>query len=400
MRERCVIVGGGQAGGRIALLLREYRYDGEVVLLCAERVPPYERPPLSKAHLAEAGFELATIASEAAFRDRDIDLRLGADVESIDPGSRRVALRGGESLAFDRLVLATGATPRRLDIPGGGLTGIRELRNVDDATVISAALRPGARVVVIGGGFIGLEVAAGARSRGCDVRVIETAPRLMVRTTGSAVAEAAANAHRAAGVGIVLGARPARFAGTDRVEAVVLEDGREFAADLVVVGIGVVPSDGLARAAGLDCDDGVLVDARGRTSDSRIHAAGDVTRACGLRLESWHNAQVQAVAVARDIAGLEPAPAEPPWVWSDQGANQIQCVGVRGAGAEALMRGDARGAFAIFYLHGETLAGAETFDSALDAAYARRLAGKRVRVDRALLADPSVPLRHAMTAMA
>lgn len=402
MRERCLIVGGGHAGGRAALMLRSLDYRGAVAIACAEADPPYERPPLSKALLFDPQTEIPWLAEESAYAAREIRLLKSAKVESVDLTAGRCRLAGGGDEPFDRLIITTGARPRRLSLPGADLPGVHILRDLSDARSISSALKPGADIVVIGGGLIGLEVAAAARERGARVSVVEAGPRLLARSAGPLIAAAAARLHRQNGVEFFFSRRPAAFEGSDRLHGVLLDNSVVLPADLAVVGIGVVPRDELAREAGLDCDDGVLVDERARASAPKIHSAGDVARrrgagaACGPRFESWHNAQVQSVAAARDIVGAESLEPEAPWAWSDQYKDQIQTVGVLDETARQLVRGDPeRSAFSVFYLKKDMLVGIEAFNRGPDIAYARRLVGRRVALGEKI-AQPDAPLRRQL----
>ena len=308
--SRLVIVGAGQAGGQAAAYLARNSFDGEILLLGEESLPPYERPPLSKAVLkGERQPEDGIFVSAEELAGLGVELRLGCEVVALERATQEVVLGGGDRVGYDKLLLTTGGRPRALALPGSGLDGVFLLRHAEDARGLMARLKPGAKIAVIGGGFIGLEVAASARQCGCDVTVIEAAPRILGRALPLEAAEAMAALHRAQGVEILTATAIAAFAGGESLEGIQLADGRLVPADVAVVGIGITPETALAEAAGLDVDDGILTDAYGQTSDPQIFAAGDCTRAylprygAQLRLESYQNANLQSENVARSIMG-------------------------------------------------------------------------------------------------
>ncbi|WP_344899757.1 NAD(P)/FAD-dependent oxidoreductase [Actinomadura meridiana] len=332
--DRIVVVGAGQAGGWTAVALREHGHQGEIVLVGAEAHPPYERPPLSKEFLrGPVPPERVAIKPASHYRDAGIELRLGAEATRLDRRRRTVTLGDGDELGYDRLVLATGSRPRRLPVPCAAAGRVHHLRDLADADRLRGALASGTRLVVIGGGLIGMEVAAAAAERGLEVTVLERAGRLMERVLPPQVSDYLAGVHAAHGVRVLTGVE------IDRVEApgdevsVRLGDGRAVAADHAVVGIGAVPNDGLAAAAGLAVRAGVLVDEFGATADPRIYAVGDVARfyhpllGREVRLESWHNAQNQGIAVGRGMAAGHQPYTEVPWSWSDQYDVNVQIAG-------------------------------------------------------------------------
>ncbi|MFQ5958789.1 MAG: NAD(P)/FAD-dependent oxidoreductase, partial [Alphaproteobacteria bacterium] len=305
-RTTFVVVGAGQAGGRAVEAMHAEGFAGRIVLVGEEAYLPYERPPLSKQLLiGDDGPERAFLHDEGYYRERGTDLRLGIRAIAIDRQARRIRLADGEALAYDKLLIATGSRVRRLAVPGCDLAGVHYLRDIDDSLAIRARLSADARVVVVGGGYIGLEVAAAARTRGCRVTVLEMQDALMSRVVAPEIGRFFARVHRERGVDIRTGVTVGGFEGRHRLERVVGADGEAFPADLAVVGVGVVPNTDLAADAGLAIDDGIVVDEFGRTSDPDIFAAGDVTNHPSpllgrrLRLESWQNAQNQAIAVAR-----------------------------------------------------------------------------------------------------
>jgi 3-phenylpropionate/trans-cinnamate dioxygenase ferredoxin reductase subunit len=396
-----VIIGAGQAGGWAARTLREEGFEGRVVLIGDEAHPPYERPPLSKAVLAgEAAPQSVHLLDAAAMAGLSIEWLPGARVASLDRQGRRVMLADGGEIHYGKVILCTGGRARELDVPGADLPGVHTLRTIDDALRLGTVLQPDARVAVVGGGWIGLEVAATARQRGAAVTVIETMHRLCERSVPEALSAHLQALHTAQGVEVLLGAAVARFApGPDGSLEVVLSDGRGIACDAAVVGIGLVPNDELARAAGLECDGGVLVDAQCRTSDPDILAAGDVAVARNswagrrLRLESWQNAQEQGIAAARSALGREVHYDPLPWFWSDQHGTNLQIYGIPSAAHQVVVRGDpAAGSFVFFYLDGDRLVAALGGNAARELRFARRLIEKRTPVRAQDLADPGVSL--------
>lgn len=399
-----VIVGGGQAGGRVALALREAGFAGRVALVADESYPPYERPPLSKGLLTGKAEPPSTfLASAEDFAGLGIDLIAGVRAARIDTAARRLELQDGRSLGFDDLVLATGARPRTL-VPEGAAGPLPVLRRMDEALALRDRLHPGARLAVIGGGVIGLELASSALDCGARPCVIEAAPRLMARQVGPAVSAAVEALHRAAGTGLHLGRTLRRIDPGPGGFGLTLDDGTAIVADAVLAAIGVVPDTALAEAAGIACDDGILVDADGRTSAPGIWAAGDVARAAvpwsdrPERQESWRNAETQARRVAAAIVGSDlPADDPVPGFWSDQLDRRLQVEG-QCLGTEIVRPAqDAPGAgFAAFYLRDGKLTGCAVLDNPKLAALARRAIARGARIDPAALADPAADPRRIL----
>jgi 3-phenylpropionate/trans-cinnamate dioxygenase ferredoxin reductase subunit len=400
MPERVVIVGAGQAGAQVAVSLRQLGYGGKITLLGEERQPPYQRPPLSKAYLSgEMVLERTFLRSEGYYEKHGIDLHRGARVARILRAERAVVCADGARLAYDALVICTGTRARALNVPGVDLAGVLYLRTLADADRIKAAVRPGTNAVIIGGGYIGLEVAASLRRLGCTVTVVEALERVMNRVVAPPVSAFFAAEHARRGVAIVTDAAVAALEGERRVERVVCVDGRAPAADLVVIGIGAVPNDELARDAGLEVDNGVVVDAFGHTSDPAIFAAGDVTNhpnelfARRLRLESVHNAMEQAKAVARTIAGQPHPYADVPWFWSDQYDLKLQIAGVGDPDDELILRGDpATRAFSCLHLREGRLVAIDCVNRGADFLAAKKLIAERRPIDRARAVNPDVRL--------
>ena len=380
-----VIVGAGQAGVMTAEALRSGGYEGAVTLLGDEPHGPYHRPPLSKAWMAgeiEAA-QLVMRAPEMLAR-KNITLRTGVTVKAIDRSARTVMLDDGSALPYTGLVLATGSTPRALPLPGGDAPGVLALRTRDDASAIAdrlaACIEQQRPVVVIGGGFIGLEVAATARKKGLAVTVLEAAPRLLGRVLAPVLSDWYAELHRDHGVQLLLGAQVSAIeADANGVTGVKLADGSVVPAGLVVVGIGVSANHQLAQDAGLECDRGIVVDACGRTSDPRIVAAGDCTArrlADGslIRLESVQNATEQGKSAAAALLGQDRPFTATPWFWSDQYDKKLQMAGLSMGADGWAVRGDmAAGTFTVYHFKGEKLIAADSVNASKDHLLVRKL---------------------------
>ena len=395
---RYVIIGAGPAGMRAAEVLRAADAAGDVVLIGDEPYPPYDRPPCSKAFLTD-GLAPAKLflKPESFYAEQRIELRLGTTATRIDRAAKAVQLADGERVAYDKLLIATGCHARRLPAMADAVD-IHYLRSLADAERLRAALAPRREVVLIGGGFIGLELAAAATKRGAKVTVLEALPRLMARALPPLVGDFARALHERHGVRFEFAAHIRSIARSPTGGAVVTTALADYAGDIVVAGIGAVPNTALAEEAGLAVDDGIAVDALGRTGDPDIFAAGDVTRHLNpllgraLRVESWQVALNQAAVVARAMAGGGEAYAELPWLWTDQYDCNIQLLGVVEPAMAMIRRGDAP-AFTLIGLDGEArVAAAITVNNGRDMAVLRRLATLRARVPRAALGDPGVKL--------
>lgn len=359
-----VIVGAGHCGGRVAQGLRRAGYHGAITLIGSETYPPYERPHLSKTALTTDWDILsAVVLSASQCEALAIEWRAGCTVTSIDTGNQTVALDEGAEIPFDVLVLTTGGTPITMDVPNAGLPGIHLLRSIDRSQAIAAGLQEGKRVVVIGAGFIGLEVAASANLKGCDVTVLEAADRVLGRSLPQETAQAVSDLHQRNGVGIRLQTTVTAFEGTGHVDRVVLDDGERIDADMVVIDIGIRPDTAVAEAAGLACHDGIVTDAFGQTSHPAIWAAGDC--ACSVnarydrafRLETWQNAEQQAEIIARALTD-NPVPNDAvPWLWSDQYDYTLQTIGFPTQGTRVVSRREGAVHLDLVY-NGDTLVGA------------------------------------------
>jgi len=404
MLGRIVIVGAGQAGAQAVDTLRRKGFKDSIVMVGDEPHLPYQRPPLSKKYLAGAlEAERLLIRPAHFYADHGVEMRLGRRVREIDRSAKRVGLDDGTTLDYDSLLLATGARPRGLTCPGASLPGVHFLRSITDVDGIRREVGPGRRLVIVGGGYIGLEVAASCRELGVEVTVLEMAARVMNRVTCAEVSEFYEAEHRRHGVDIVCNARVRALVGSDRVRAVVCEDGAEHAADVVVVGVGVAPADELAVAAGIECANGIVVDEFCRTSDPNVYAAGDCTNhpsahyGCRLRLESVDNAFEQGTSAALNMLGTPTAHHKVPWFWSDQFDLRLVIVGLSQTADLVLMRGDAGArSFSMCYLRAGELVAIDTVNSTKDQMAARKLIPARVRPNVDKLADAAIPLKDCL----
>jgi len=401
MRDTVVIAGAGQAAAQAIISLRHGGYGGDILLVGDEPYPPYQRPPLSKKFLAgELEQERLHLRPEQYYREHGVELRLGTRVEAIDRRRHTVTI-DGRAVSYGKLILATGSHVRRVPIPGQDLPQVHYLRTIDDVRGIQAGFRPGRRLVVIGGGYIGLEVAAVAVTAGLDVTVVEVADRVMARVVGPPVSQFYLQAHQQAGVRFLLGAGVAGIRSDGAGMTVACTTGTELPADLVVVGVGILPATALAEAAGLECSNGIVVDEFCRSSDPDIYAAGDCTshpnRLLGrrLRLESVHNATEQGKTAALDILGQAEPYAQVPWFWSDQYDLKLQMTGIAENYSSLVLRGDpASRAFAVFYFAGAQLIAVHAINSPREFMLSKKLIADGARLDAAAIADNSVPFRE------
>ena len=404
MIRTILIIGGGQAGAQAIDTLRREGFKGRLVLVSDEPYLPYQRPPLSKKFLAgELAAERLPFRHQTFYDEHRVELKLGIRATRLDPAARRVALATGEEIIYDRLLLCLGAASRQLTCPGADLPGVHYLRGIADVPKIQAGLKQGARAVIIGGGYIGLETAATARHMGCAVTVLEMADRVMNRVVAATVSEYFAREHRAQGVKIVCNTRVVRLAGDTQVGRVVCADGSTYDADLLIVGVGAVANMQLAADAGLACENGIVVDEYCRTSDSAIYAAGDCTYHPSLRfdmrvrLESVDNAFEQAKAAALNILERPTVHDRVPWFWSDQFDNKLLIVGLSQGHDQQVTRGDpATRSFTVCYLKGGELLAVEAINHSRDYIAARKLIADRARPDVNKLADPLVALKDAV----
>jgi 3-phenylpropionate/trans-cinnamate dioxygenase ferredoxin reductase component len=404
---RIVIAGGGQAAVQAIDTLRRKGFAGQIVLVGDEPWLPYQGPPLSKKYLAGAlERERLLLRPGHFYESHSVEILLGRRVEEISRREQRLRLDDGSTVAYDALLIATGSRPRPLAAPGAELAGVHFLRTIADVERIRADWAPGKRLVIVGGGYIGLEVAATARELGLDVTVLEMADRVMNRVVCPQISAFYEAEHARHGVRILCNSKVRALAaapGRGRVRAVVTADGEERAADGVVVGCGVLPADELAVAAGLACENGVLVDEHCRTSDPMIFAAGDCTSHPSLRygrrlrLESVDNAFEQGASAALNMLGLESVHDKVPWFWSDQYDLKLIIIGIGQGYDTVVMRGDpASHSFSACYLRGGELISVDTVNSPKDQMAARKLIAARARPNLDRLANPAVPLKDAV----
>jgi 3-phenylpropionate/trans-cinnamate dioxygenase ferredoxin reductase subunit len=401
-----VIVGASLAGAKAAETLRGEGFDGRLLLIGAEEERPYERPPLSKDYLrGEVGREKVYVHDEGFYADQDIELRLGRTVVGLHTSSSEVALDDGERLHYDRLLLSTGAEPRRLSIPGGELDGIFYLRSVEDSDALRERLDRGGAIVVVGAGWIGAEVAASARQRGLDVTVIDPASVPLERVLGAEVGAVYRGIHTDHGVHMLLGTGVESFEGDTAVERVRTSDGRGLECDLVVVGVGVQPRTQLAADAGIAVDNGVLVDEQLQTSVPGVFAAGDVANAYHpfygerIRVEHWDNALHQGPVAARTMLSRADAYDRLPYFFSDQYDVGMEYAGFARAWDRVVFRGDpATREFIAFWLVGDRVVAGMNLNVWDVTDPIQRLIRERVAVDDRRLADPDVPLEELSAA--
>jgi NADPH-dependent 2,4-dienoyl-CoA reductase/sulfur reductase-like enzyme len=405
--ERIVIVGAGQAGGRAAETLRAAGFQGSVVLVGEETLPPYERPPLSKDVLAgKAAPETTFLRPAESYAELGVELRLGVRVHAIDPKSRQVQLGDASALPYDRLLLTTGARARRLAIAGADSPEIHHVRDMADSLRLRTALRPDARVLIIGAGFIGLEVAATARVAGCAVTVLESAPHPLARVAPPEIGAFFTELHRAQGVDLRMGSSVTAIE-PGRPSLAYTNAGEAIEADIIVIGVGALPNTELAEEAGLDVADGIVTDSFCRTSDPAIFAAGDATRHLNpllgrhIRLEAWQNAQNQAIAAARTMAGQPTEHAEIPWFWTDQYDVNMQFAGAPLSWDQIVWRGPpAAKRSSAFLLREGVVVGGICINNGREMRPIRQLIAAARATDPAALADPAVKLVELAAATA
>lgn len=415
--ETLLIVGSGLAGVTAAGAAREAGFTGRIVLVGDEPELPYDRPPLSKSVLVHDNLEqlvashlpndIALRSPEAIalrpknwYAEHGIELKLGRRALRLDPAARTLELAGGEQLRYDRMLLAPGSSPRRLPAMESGNTNHAYLRTLGDALEVRRRLQPGNKIVLLGGGVIGMEVAASAALRDCDVTVVEMAPRIMARALCPPIADHVAAYHRGKGVKLLLESHAVGQAGGS-VPGLQLKDDSVIPADLIVIGIGVTPNVELAKAAGIACDDGILVDEFGATSVADVYAAGDAVRypdaffGRPIRSENWMHAQNQSQVVGKNLVGAREAYRQVSHMWSDQYDLKIQVAGMSDT-SESVMRGTLEAnKFLIFHLAGGKIVGATGINEPRDMKFAQRLIEAAVPIEPGQLKDPSFNLKKA-----
>ncbi len=396
-----VIIGAGHAAGQAAASLRQAKFEGPITIIGDEAHAPYQRPPLSKQYLA--GTQLADkvyLRAEKFYADKDIQLMLGTRATQIDPSTKTINLDNGETIAYEKLLISTGSRPRKLSIEGSDLSGIHYLRTMDDVDGIRADVKPGANLVIVGGGYIGLEVAAVGIELGMNVHVLEMEERILQRVTTPEMSAYYHKLHTDRGVHIHTQTGVTGFSGNDSVEKVLCGD-ENFDADIVIVGIGIIPNIEIAEEAGIHCDNGIVVDDHCRTSDPDIYAAGDCTNHPNplmnkrLRLESVPNAMDQARVSTANMLGDDKVYAAIPWFWSDQYELKLQMVGFSADGDSQVLRGDMdTHQFAIFYLKEGKVVAADAVNSPKEFMLCKQMIGKSA--DPAQLANPETDLKSLL----
>lgn len=401
MTNRVVIVGAGHAAGQLATSLTQHSFDGPVTLIGSEPYLPYQRPPLSKKFLAgEMDIERLYVRPESFYEEAGIDVRLDTHVDSLDRRAKRVQTSGGDLIDYDKLVLALGARVRRLRVDGTDLEGVHYVRGIADVTAIREGFGKGARVVVIGAGYIGLEVAAVARQTGLDVTVVEIADRVMSRVVSPEISDFYQIEHTNQGVKLRLATGVSSINGKKHVKSVTTSAGDDIAADVVIIGVGIVPNTELATAADLEVEDGIVVDEQCITSDPDIYAVGDCTLHPNaifdrrLRLESVHNAVEQAKTAAANLCGLDASYCDVPWFWSDQYDLKLQIAGLSDGYDDVVIRGNpAERSFSCIYLRDNHIIAVDAINAPRDFVHSKQLIACRARVDISRLADASIELR-------
>ncbi|MFU8777636.1 MAG: NAD(P)/FAD-dependent oxidoreductase [Roseovarius sp.] len=392
-----VVIGAGQAGASLVAKLRSEGYEGPITLIGEEPVPPYQRPPLSKKYLlGEMALERLYLRPESYYAEAGIDLRLGVRVSGIDRAAREV-VTGAERLGYAHLVLATGSRPRHLPAAiGGDLAAVHVVRTLADVDAMASGFVPGARVLIVGGGYIGLEAAAVAASRGMQVVLVEMAPRILQRVAAPETSEYFRALHRRHGVDIREGVGLERLLGDGLVSGARLSDGTELAVDMVIVGVGIVPDTALAEAAGLEIDNGIAVDALGRSSDPAIWAVGDCASfpygEGRLRLESVPNAIDMADCVAGNIMGRSVAYVPKPWFWSDQYDVKLQIAGLS-TGYDRIVTRDGAASVSFWYYRGDALLAVDAMNDPRAYMVGKRLIEAGRSADPAVVADAGADLK-------
>ena len=399
MPQRIVIIGAGQAGAQAVATLRAEGFGGTITMVGDEPYAPYQRPPLSKAYLLGT-LERARLflKPDSFYSEANCDLILGVSARALDRAAKTVALSDGRTLSYDMLLLATGTRVRRIKCPGAELSGIHYLRSIEDVDGLNAVFQKGKRLAIVGGGYIGLEVAAVAAKQGLDVTMFEALGRVMARAVSRPVSDFFEQVHRGAGVRLLLNTGVEAFEGAGKLESVKV-GANHFPADLALVGIGAVPNTEIAREAGLPCEDGIVVDENCATADPAIFAAGDCTWHIGragapLRLECVQNAIDQAKHAAYAMVGKPRPYREVPWFWSDQYDLKLQIAGLSQEGDAIVLRGDPAGRkFAVFHLRNGAVAAVESVNAPAEYLVGRRLIADGAHVAPERLADVSIPMK-------
>jgi 3-phenylpropionate/trans-cinnamate dioxygenase ferredoxin reductase subunit len=403
MSNGVIIVGAGHAAGQAVASLRSEGYEGSITVIGDEPYVPYQRPPLSKKFLAgDIDIDRVYFKPPEFYVKSDAEMVLGRKVVKTDRTAKRVYLDDDSTRDYDKLILATGSRVRKLNIPGADLDGVFYLRTIDDVEAIQTRFNQGGKLIIVGGGYIGLEVAAVAAQRGTDVSVLEMAPRILARVVDPILSKFYDKAHTEAGVKIETDVTVAAFEGANgKIERIECSNGKKFDADFVIVGVGIIPNVELAEDAGLKIDNGISVDECCRTEDPDIYAIGDCTNhpnailGTRLRLESVHNALEQGKTAAASICGKDKPYAQVPWFWSDQYDLKLQIVGLSGGYDEVVVRGDPENdrSFAVFYLKDGVMIASDAVNRAPEHMMSRRLIAAKAKIPAAKLADESISMK-------
>jgi len=402
--ERVVIAGAGHAAGQLVASLKRQKFDGQIVLVGDEAYLPYQRPPLSKKFLSgDLAAERLYVKPPAFYDDPQIELRLETLITRVDCDRKTLETNSGDDVPYDKLILALGSRVRRLSIDGADLAGVHYLRSIDDVDGIRAEMQNRKNAVIIGAGYIGLEVAAVTRQLGLEVTVIEMADRVMGRVVSPEISDFYQIEHTSQGVRLRLSTGIKAFCGKGRVQAVETDDGELIPADFVVVGVGILPNTELAIEAGLRVEDGIVVDNRCQTSDPSVYAVGDCTRHPNaiydrqLRLESVHNALEQAKTAVNNICGVETHYSQVPWFWSDQYDLKLQIAGLSTDYDDVVIRGNpADRSFACLYLKDGRLIATDAVNSPKEFVQSKALIASRMPIDRDHLADSDMQLKDLL----
>lgn len=404
MSDSVVIIGAGHAAGQAVASLRQEGFEGTIVVVGEESVVPYQRPPLSKKFLAgEIGIDRVLFKPVDFYAKAEAEMILDTRVETVDTAARKVVLEGGRTLDYGKLIFTTGGRVRKLACPGAELPGVNYLRSIADVEAIRAHFKPGARLVIVGGGYIGLEVAAVAVKHDIDVTVLEMAPTVLGRVTCREVAEFFQRVHREEGVKILTDTALAGIEGADHVTGVKTGTGEIIPADFVIAGIGILPNVELAQEAGITCNNGIVVDELCRTSDENVYAAGDCTfhpnpiYDVELRLESVHNALEQAKTAAAHICGKDKPYGQVPWFWSDQYDLKLQIAGLSQGYDDVVIRGDITGrSFAAFYMKDGRMIAVDAVNRAPEFMMSKMMLQKGQSAPAEKLADESIEMKDML----
>ena len=403
--QRCIIIGASHAAGELCISLRKEGWTGSITIVGDEDHLPYNRPPLSKTFLAgEKSIDDLLIRHEEAYVKADIEMKLGCRVEKINRELKEIALNNGETLSYDKLILTTGARPRKVDMPGTEAKNVFYLRSIYDADQIRQYIKTGSRAVIIGGGYIGLETAAMLVSTGMKVTILEREPRILNRVAAPEISQFFTRIHTEEGIELITDVEISELKGGEQISEIVCSDGRTFAADLVIIGIGVITNSELAEEAGLEINNGIVVNEFAETNDTDILAAGDCTYHFNkhydrwLRLESIQNALEQAKVAARTICDHRQEYDQIPWFWSDQYDLKLQIAGLSGGYDNLIVRGDlGQGRkMAVFYFIGDTFLAVDAVNSPQEFMFGKKVLMQSLRLDREKLADSSIPMKEIL----